>query len=300
MKSELRRLSDLDARDVVKGNHIRGSNVGVTLASSFHPHMWSVRVSRYMSPMDCFGDDQRLRQVIRRAFTVWPDRHGANAGSLRIMLKTFSNCAAVSNFRPTVARAIIQALSAPEDLVVDFAAGYGGRLVGCLSLPRHYLGIEPCSLQIRGLKHCIRAIQKLKCVPGTGEIQKGCAEDILPQLPSRCTPLVFSSPPYFDWEKYSDHNTQSFVRYRSYSQWLAKFLHPVIEQSHRILSQGGHLAVNVPNGGSRIPLLDDLTHAAKKVGFTVDRVYRLRLSKVAFLHPRGRRVKWEAIAILKK
>jgi hypothetical protein len=300
MTSELRRLSDLDPTDVMKGKQIRGSNVGVTLASSFHPQMWSVRVSRYMCPMDCFQDDVRLRQVIRRAFTVWPDRHGANASSLRIMLKTFSNCAAVSNFRPTVARAVIQAFTAPDDLIVDFAAGYGGRLVGCLSLPRHYLGIEPCGLQVRGLKQCIQTVGKLKCVPGTGEIQKGCAEDILPQLPSRSARLVFSSPPYFDWEKYSDHNTQSFVRYRSYSQWLAKFLHPVVEQSHRILSKGGHLAVNMPNGGSRIPLLHDLTRAATSAGFTLESVYRLRLSKVAFLHPRGRRVKWEAIAILKK
>jgi hypothetical protein len=284
----------------MKGTQIRGSNVGVTLASSFHPHMWSVRVSRYMSPMDCFQDDQLLRQVIRRAFTVWPDRHGANASSLRIMLKTFSNCASVSNFRPTVARAVIQAFSDPSDLIVDFAAGYGGRLVGCLSLPRHYLGIEPCTLQVRGLNRCIRTIHNLKCVPGTAEIQKGCAEDILPQLPSRSTRLVISSPPYFDWERYADHNTQSFLRYRSYSQWLAKFLHPVIQQSHRILLKGGYLAVNMPNGGSRIPLLHDLTRAATSAGFTLDRVYRLRLSKVAFLHPRGRRVKWEAIAILKK
>src|SRR5260370_1113660 len=106
MRSELQRLDGLMASHVLKGNHIRGSNIAVTLASSFHPQMWSVRVSRYMSPMDCFQDDKCLREVIRRAFTLWPDRHGANASTLRIMLKTFSNCAAVSNFRPAVAKAV--------------------------------------------------------------------------------------------------------------------------------------------------------------------------------------------------
>lgn len=300
IRSELERLDRLKGSHVLQGNHIRGSNIAVTLASSFHPQMWSVPVSRYMSPMDCFQDDERLRKVIRRAFALWPDRHGANAGTLRIMLKTFSNCAAVSNFRPVVAKAVIQTYSLPNDRIVDFAAGYGGRLVGSLSLPRHYLGIEPCDLQVRGLKQCIRTIDALNCVPGTAKIYKGCAEDVLPELPSSCASLVFSSPPYFDWEKYSNQSTQSFKRYKSYPEWVARFLHPIVCQSHRILSDGGYLAVNVPNGGSRLTLRYDLISFAKAVGFNVHRVHQIRLSRVAFSHPRNRKVKWEALVVLKK
>jgi hypothetical protein len=300
MRAEVARLNAVDARDVFRGAGIHGSNAGVRLASSFHPQIWSVRVSRYKSPIDCFRDDLCLAAAIRRAFMVWPDRHGANASCLRRMLKSFSNCAAVSNFRPAVARALIQRFSMNDDVVVDFAAGYGGRLVGCLTLPRHYLGIEPCTAQVCGLKRCFEVLRNLGVTSGSAEIRKGCAEEILPKLASRSTGLVFSSPPYFDWEKYSSHSTQSSVRYKTYSEWLKGFLHPVISESHRVLVRRGHLAVNVPNGRSRLSLLEDLTHAAKAVGFRLRRVYKLRLSKVPYLHPRGHGAKWEAIAVFQK
>jgi hypothetical protein len=300
MRAELTWLNVVNVRDVFRGGKIHGSNAGVRLASCFHPQIWSVRVSRYKSPIDCFRDDLCLAGAIRRAFTVWPDRHGANASCLRRILKSFSNCAAASNFRPAVARAVIQKFSMDDDVVVDFAAGYGGRLVGCLTLLRHYIGIEPCGAQVRGLKSCIEVIGNLGITPGSAEIRQGCAEEMMPRLASSSTGLVFSSPPYFDWEKYSSQNTQSSVRYKTYSEWLESFLCPVISESHRVLVRGGHLAVNAPNGNSRLPLLEDLMRAARVVGFRLRRVYKLRLSKVPYLHPRGYRSKWEAIAVFQK
>lgn len=104
-----------------------GSVVGLRVASFFHPHMWSVRVSRYRSPMDVFLDDALLIAALKRAWTVWPDRFGANASCLRRMLKTFPGTASVSNFRPTLARAIVARYSPPGGTVVDFSAGFGGQ-----------------------------------------------------------------------------------------------------------------------------------------------------------------------------
>lgn len=300
MMWELGALNRVDSAQVVQEDEIYGSNAGVTLASYFHRQMWSVRVSRYLSPMDCFRDDDRLRAVIHRSLSVWPERHGANASCLRKMLKTYTNCAAVSNFKPSVARALIQQFSAPNDTVIDFSAGFGGRLLGCLTLPRHYIGIEPSKTQVRGLNRCIATIERLKAAVGTAEIRCGCAEDILPMLDSKSSALVFSSPPYHDWEKYSLQQTQSFVRYPSYAEWREKFLRPVVEESFRLLKRGGYLAVNVPNGSSRLPIGEDLRTFATLIGFAPFAVYRLRLSKVAFLHPRTRTPKWELIAVFRK
>jgi hypothetical protein len=180
--SEFRMLERVTPGQVISGSEIRGSNVGLRLANFFHPQMWKVRVGRYMSPMNCFLDDSLLRAAIRRAFTIWPDRHGASASCLRRMLKTFSSCASVSNFRPAVSRALILRYSSSGNAVVDFAAGYGGRLVGCLTLARHYVGIEPCSHQVRGLTRCMRAIRKLKLSTATAEILPGRAGVFQPAL----------------------------------------------------------------------------------------------------------------------
>jgi SAM-dependent methyltransferase len=300
MMWELGALNRIESKRVIEGDEIHGPNAGVTLASYFHRQMWSVRVSRYLSPMDCFQNDELLRAVIRRSLSIWPERHGANASCLRTMLKTYTNCAAASNFKPSVARAVIQKFSSPGDTVVDFSAGFGGRLLGSLTLQRHYSGIEPSKTQVRGLNRCIKTIQKLGVCPGSAEIQCGCAEDVLPTLKSQSSHLVFSSPPYHDWEKYSLQETQSFVRYPDYSDWLQNFLRPVVEQSYRVLRKGGYLAVNVPNGSSRLPLAEDLGNLARASGFAPFQVYRLRLSKVAFLHPRTRTPKWELISIFRK
>jgi SAM-dependent methyltransferase len=216
------------------------------------------------------------------------------------MLKTYTNCAAVSNFKPSVARAVIQKFSSRGDTVIDFSAGFGGRLLGCLTLPRHYIGIEPSRTQVQGLNRCVRTIRQLGASSGTAEIQCGCAEDLLPKLDADSGQLVFSSPPYHGWEKYSLQKTQSFVRYPSYSEWLNSFLRPVVAHSHRVLRRGGYLAVNVPNGASRLPLAEDLKSLALSVGFMPFCFYRLRLSKIAFLHPRTRTPKWELIAVYRK
>lgn len=300
MQAELKALAAIDWRRVIRGTSIHGSHAAIRLANCFHPQMWEVHVSRYKSPMDCFNDDSCLKAAIQRAFRVWPDRHGANASCLRRMLKSFSNCAAVSNFRPAVSRALVQKFSQDGDTVVDFAAGYGGRLLGSLSLPRHYVGLEPCRAQVRGLRRCVKAVRSLGVVPGTADIHEACAEDLLPKIRPGSAGLVFSSPPYFDWEKYSQQDTQSFVRYKTYSKWVESFLRPVVSESHRILANGGYLAINTPNGSSRLSILEDVRDAARTAGFTRYQTYKLRLSKVPYLYPRNGEGKWEIIAVFRK
>src|SRR5713226_8433681 len=57
VETEFRRLLLFDWRRAFVGNRLRGPSLGLRLANSFHPAMWSVRVSRYRSPMDVFQDD---------------------------------------------------------------------------------------------------------------------------------------------------------------------------------------------------------------------------------------------------
>ncbi len=274
-----------DSRAVFRSQGALGSLVGIRVANAFQPHMWSVRVSRYRSPMDVFRDNALLRAAIERAWTVWPDRFGANPSCLRRMLKTFPGTASVSNFRPTLARAIIGRFSPDGGTVVDFSAGFGGRLVGCLALHRHYVGIEPSASQVAGLRRTQRAIAG--AARGTAKILKGCAEDLIGNWTSRRADLVFSSPPYFNWERYSRHSTQSYLRYRTYDGWLAGFLRPVIEHSQRVLVRGGYLVLNVSQNG-RLPTPDDVEHIARHAGLLLRARIPLLLARVPYLHPRSR------------
>jgi len=249
--------------------------------------------------MDVFRSDALLRSAIHRSWSIWPDRSGANAATLRRMLKTFPGAASVSNFRPTVARALVDRFSSEDGTVIDFAAGFGGRLLGCVTLRRRYIGIDSCSAQVSGLKAMIEALRFLKPA-GQAEVLQGCAEDVMRQLPNGRAQLVFSSPPYFDWERYSDESTQSFLRYASYEQWMHGFLAPVLHQSYRVLRDGGRLVLNI-SGRRRKPEIGEVRELARSVGFRFSAAIPLLVTRVPYLHPRESGPhKCEALLVLTK
>src|SRR5437868_6627859 len=102
--------------DAIDARHLslvlsRPSMVGLRTANSFHPQMWSARV-RGRSPLECFDNDRLLRKCLERAFRFWPDRRCWNARSIRILV-SIQNRGRVSNFRPSVARALIRKFAPP-------------------------------------------------------------------------------------------------------------------------------------------------------------------------------------------
>jgi DNA modification methylase len=215
------------------------------------------------------------------------------------MLKTYPGAASVSNFRPTIARSVLHHFSKDSDTIIDFSAGYGGRLLGALSMKRTYIGIEPCTAQLKGLESMLMSIGE-QGADGSAEIIAGCAEDVMCLLPRSVASLVFSSPPYFDWEKYSDEASQSFIRYADYDDWKRGFLEPVIRQSLRVLKRGGKFVVNI-SGGRRRPDASDVRKISLAVGFRYLGCIPLLISRVPYLHPRNDQPhKREAILIFEK
>ena len=287
IQRDMSTLREKDPCSVFVGRDLRTSNAGLRLANSFQPRMWSARVNRYLSPMQVFEDDDLLKRAIRRAFTIWPDRFGANASCIRRMLKTFPGAASVSNYRPMIAKAIITKYCLEGGLVVDFAAGYGGRLLGSIAARRRYVGIEPNRAQVRGFIKMARAISSQGFQVPRLTLLNGPAEREFLGLKRGLADFVFSSPPFFNWEHYSRSNDQSFRRYPRYESWLAKFLAPVIIQSHRVLKEGGRLALNVTNG-RRLPTPEDVARIANDAGFrSPATMHEMVFPKVPYLHPRG-------------
>jgi tRNA1(Val) A37 N6-methylase TrmN6 len=154
----------------------------------------------------------------------------------------------VSNFRPTVARALLHRYSGSGETVLDFSAGYGGRLLGALTLSRNYTGIDPSRAQFRGLNSMVKSKLSHSCA--SARLIQGCAEEILPTWDRASFSVVFSSPPYFNRERYSDEPTQSYLRYPTYEEWKKQFLTVILGESFRLLEKGGHLLLNIANTGA--------------------------------------------------
>jgi SAM-dependent methyltransferase len=247
----------------------RPSTVGLKLANSFHPEMWAARV-RGRSPLSCFEDDKILRHVLEKAVRFWPDRRCWNARCVRILV-SIHNRGRVSNFRPTVARALIEAFSPEGAEVLDFSAGYGGRLLAALTLPCRYVGIDAATAQCDGLRRMTAALE------GNAQIVHACAEDALPHFDCGRFDLVISSPPYFKLERYSDEPTQSYRRHPRYDLWLSGFLNPLLEHSHRVLRKKGQLILNVVDL-ARYPIAHDALLLASKLFGPPQHIYNLAMS----------------------
>ncbi|HEY0395442.1 MAG TPA: hypothetical protein VGD01_13170 [Candidatus Elarobacter sp.] len=242
---EIARLQRSDRGGRVRSKLNSLSTVGLRVANAFHPQMWYVPSHRHLrSPIDYYDDDEHLTKILQRAPRLWPNRRCWNAQCVRSSFR-IAAAGRVANFRPVIARRLVQSLCREHGTVLDFSAGYGGRLFGALSLPVHYIGIDAHPMQILGLTRMLEILSPR--MPGSGEVIHGGAEDIMRRMGRGSIDMVLSSPPYFNLERYADDRMQSAVRYRAYEEWLNSFLDCLLRESYRVLRRGGVLALNVAN-----------------------------------------------------
>lgn len=240
--TEFARVAGTPASSVLHRGIVHSLPAGLRLANAFHPQMWSARLHDHLrSPLDYFSDDGVLYGTLRRTPGFWPNRRCWNAQCIRSAFRIYGG-GRVANFRPTAARALIAKFSGDSATVLDFSAGYGGRLLGALTLPRYYLGVDPEPAQHSGLQTMLRRLEHL--AHGAAELHCERAEVFVSRLPSRSVDLIIWSPPYFKHETYSKHPEQSAVRYSTYAQWREEFLKHVLGESRRVLKRGGHIIVN--------------------------------------------------------
>jgi 16S rRNA G966 N2-methylase RsmD len=143
-----------------------------------------------------------------------------------------------SQFRPSAAKAIYNYFGAQK--VLDFSSGWGDRLCGFLaSDAESYMGIDPNEKLFSGYEEMYDSIAEEKEV----EIINCCAEDA--DLPEETFDLVFTSPPYFNIERYTQENNQSWKKYRKIEVWLENFLFVALQKSWNSLINGGYLVINI-------------------------------------------------------
>ena len=153
-----------------------------------------------------------------------------------------------SQFKPNVAKVLYEMLGAKN--VLDFSMGWGDRLAGfyAAACTEHYVGLDP-----RVENHPIYDEQRAFYEKNLGFFESkkktnfytSPAEDFdFTQYPEHFD-LVFTSPPYFNVEKYSQSDTQSWVRYKGIDGWNKNFLHKTLGNIIPSLRVGGIMAINI-------------------------------------------------------
>lgn len=254
----------------LEGKVIRQKMVGLSLCWSYHPHAASVRNGKSLSPLEVFNDDKLFRVCIDKRI-----RYGDNISdaAIRKSLRKYGGLG-VSNFRPTSASLIYDYFNANS--VWDMCGGYGGRLLGAwlsksVSL---YVATEPCSKTFDGLVSMSQDL-KLSKSNKSYEIYKLGSENF---QTNHKFDLCFTSPPYFNQEKYSDEPTQSYIKYPFYDLWLCGYLLSTIQRCYKYLKRNGKLVINIANTKNAPNLEKDFLKIARGCGFKLIDTLLLELS----------------------
>lgn len=286
-RKEFQKFMNSDISRILSGDILKQNMNGLSLCWSYMPHSFDVPCNNLRTPLATFNDDTLLLQVIRKRI-----RFGDNMSDngLRKMLKMFTGTQGVSNFRPTSAAAIYN-LYGKGKVVWDMSCGYGGRLLGAIKAGvKSYIGTEPCLKTWEGLQNICDDFKPefkhtIHCLG---------AEDFTPEKKS--LDLCFTSPPYFDTEKYSNEPTQSYVKFKTFSEWLEGFIYPMIKKCHHGLSDEGKLILNIANTKSAPELVDKCKEICLESGFTLEKTIQYALS----CFKTGVKFKYEPVYVFKK
>lgn len=94
--------------------------------------------------------------------------------------------------------------------------------------------------------------------------------------------LAFSSPPYFNLEKYSDEPTQCMNQFQTLDEWFDGYVEPTMTNIHSALCQNGTFATNIADyksyGNQEYKVVDRWIEMATKKGFRHTKTIKLMLN----------------------
>ena len=247
-----------------------GNNRGQPLSRFLFPNMMTAEPKGRGSNSlkDRFLDDTKLKRAIRICFEMREGQKLVYPTALRrsLELVTGEN---IQNFKPQNARAIVEHLCPVLwGNIYDYSAGYGGRLlgIGSSNMNYNYTAVDPNTETVNYLQYFNSLIKQATGVEGT--IVQSVSEDYQPQD----VDLAFSSPPYFNLEKYSDEPTQCMVNYTTLDEWFDGYVVPTMTNIHNGLNSDGVFATNIADYktyGQKEPVevCERWITTAEKIGF---------------------------------
>jgi hypothetical protein len=225
--------------------YVRRLNIGNSASNYFQQsNRWSVDGTVSPGPKRTWENYEFMVTLMGGLYSLKMDDVSRN--SLRVCLSLRKYIC--SQFKPNVAKVLYDYVQAKN--VLDISAGWGDRLAGFFASEHgeHYVGLDP-----RKENHPIYEKQAEFYGKNNGWFETP------KKATFHCTPaedfdysdyvdyfdIVFSSPPYFNVERYSYDDTQSWVRYKNIDAWNKEFLHKTIENVWPTIRKDGYLAINI-------------------------------------------------------
>lgn len=187
-----------------------------------------------------------------------------NTKILRDMLYYNLNRVEPTNFSPVIAVSIYKLFNSKK--ILDMSSGWGDRLLAAITHDDnynidYYYGVDPNKCLFDGYKSIINTSKN----PHKFILINDVFENV---HINKTFDLMFSSPPYFDFEKYTTDNSQSYIQYNSVDEWLNKFMFVSILKIYSLLEINGHMCINISDTGNIPYVYRIMQFVEKNKGFT--------------------------------
>ena len=234
-------LCDIDTNVTYQDGAYSLNNIGANILTQFFPEILDVVKSGKASPRDFFKDDKRLLGYCRTVLKY------CTSPLEMFKMMSFRGSSRCYNFRPATAKALYELYGKENSKVLDTSSGFGGRLLGFFTAKNtaEYVGIDPNTADScnKFILYMSRYFTNKKAY-----VNKIGSEDFTidnyPQYENYFD-ISFTSPPYFNIERYSDDITQSHVKFNTYDAWIDGFYRNTIYNSCNSLKLDGVFAVNI-------------------------------------------------------
>ena len=236
-------LMSLNISDIYSDGEFGVNSIGVSVLQTFFPELEGVDKVKGCCMRDfCKKSDKSFTRYVRKLL-----KYGKSPNDMRSMF-AFVGAGYCSNFRPATAKTIYELYGKDNCKVLDTSSGFGGRLLGFFTAKNtsEYVGIDPNTAD-----SCNKFIEFMQMRFGLNKkayVNKIGSEDFTidnyPQYENYFD-ISFTSPPYFDTEKYSDSDTQSYKKFNTYDLWVDGFYRNTIYNSCNALKIDGTFAINI-------------------------------------------------------
>ena len=186
--------------------------------------VWALDVGRIIR--ECISKHKDITNTTLRD-TIWETGYEANS------------------FKVSLAKSVYAYFNARR--ILDFSAGWGDRLVAAIAhFADKYVAYDPNLALKRGHDNIIADLVSATDRPYSQNRFEVCYEPFeTAYLGNDTFDLVFTSPPYYDLEIYTQLAGQSIINYPSFNEWLVMFLFASLRKAWSVLEAKGTMVIHI-------------------------------------------------------
>lgn len=261
-----------------------------------------------ISPMQCLESDELMEKILAYIASKPKFFTGNEIQNVKSCFRnSMSWVRKVANFPVRTAKDIYERYDLGGQLnCLDTSAGFGSRMSAVLLSGHNYCGFDPNKKLMSQLKNYYQWLKDNNQLVSNQRCGLYCqgSEVFIPSLVNTFD-VSFTSPPYFNLEKYSDDNSASTYNYNNYYNWVVQFVEPTVMNTYSYLRVGGYAMINIKNLSKKEPCFDDFFRAFSMVaGFEYVETFDMTIPKkqygMAHNNEKGEIVNKEPIMVFKK